>query len=133
MTNLEERRLHAVEEGLQKLKHAIQILCKNGHHDHHVKALDIVNEIQPTLKPRTESEDNHERLCRYFMTLVTLLPVIETLRQSLDLGRQDFVDLVRRENLAGELRLLLGTGTEIRVDDLTFLLRVLIDAINNSF
>ena len=131
MTQLEERRLRAVEDGLQKLKSAIQVLCENGHHEYHTKASNIVDRIRPPLKPRTEPEDNHERLCRSLMTLVGLLPVIETLRQSLAMNQEDLVALVQSENLAGELRVVLGT--EIQIDDLTFLLKALIAAIENSF
>lgn len=130
MTNLQERRLHSVEDGLQKAKSAIEFLCKTGYHEYHGKALKIVNEIRPTLKPRNDSEDDHERLCRSLMSLVSLLPVMETLRRSLALRQEDLVDLVRRENLAGELQLVLGNGTQL--DDLTFLLRVLPRTIENS-
>lgn len=129
MTALEERRLRAVEDGVQKLKSAIQVLCENGNHEYHAEALNIVEGIQPTLKPRNVSEDDHERLCRSLMTLMGLLPVIETLRQSLAMDHEDLVALVKRGNLAGELRIVLGA--EIQIDDLTLLLRALISAVEN--
>lgn len=131
MTDPEERRLRAVEDGVQKLKSAIQVLCENGNHEYHGNALNIVDEIQPTLKPRTVSEDHHERLCHNLITLMGLLPVIETLRQSLAMDHADLVALVKHENLAGALRVV--PGSEIQIDDLTFLMRALISAIENSF
>ena len=132
MTDLEERRLRTVEDGVRKLKSAIRVLCENGNHEYHAKALNILEEIQPILKPRTPrtvSGDDHERLGRNLMTLVGLLPVIETLRQNLAMDHEDLVALMNHENLAGVLRVVPGTG--IQIDDLTLLLKALISVMES--
>ena len=73
MTALEERRLHAVEDGLQKLKSAIQVLCENGNHAYHGNALNIVEEIQPTLRRHTVSDESS-----YFCDRELVLRVLVT-------------------------------------------------------